>query len=85
MAKEKSDLKSFEEELNKLEDALQILSDDLKLIQKGSKGQPYWNGSNACTSLKASLANLDHNKVLYKNLKKCYNYIKKLAITKKNS
>lgn len=89
MAKARANIKELEANLNreltKLEDAIQILNDDFKLIQKGSKKGPYWNGANAYASMKANLANLDHNKVLLKNLKKCDNFIKKMSITKKNS
>ena len=69
----------LEKHIKKLEDAIIVLKDDLKIIQIGDKKGPYWNGKNAYTTMKVCLANLDHHQTLLKNIQKCSKTVKKRA------
>ena len=68
--------KDLKNELDKLEKALDKLSDDLTILQVGNGVSPYWEGPLAYKSIKSGLAHCDHDRKLYDNLLKCYQAIK---------
>lgn len=60
-------------EINSLSDSLQKLEDEMKIMQTGN-----WNGEKAYHSVQDCLEQIDYNKNLVEELKKCSNYLETL-------
>ncbi len=67
----------LENNIKKLDDALDSLKVSVDQLQKGDGKFPYWNGSNACTVLKTTLTQYQIDKSLLKNIRECKGSIKK--------
>ncbi|MBP5678523.1 MAG: hypothetical protein J6X28_01685 [Bacilli bacterium] len=55
----------------KLEKALASYKESLDAIQEGDGSFPYWNGSNACATLKAAVSQYQNSMNLLQNIKSC--------------
>ena len=61
------------DEIERLSDSLQKLEDDLQNMQTGN-----WNGEAAHQTVQDCLEQIDYNKNLVEELKKCSNYLESL-------
>ena len=64
---------------NRIREAVNCLSEDIKKIQDGDGSSSYWNGKNAYDCIKTAMLQLDYNKNLLKELEKNINYISSIA------
>ena len=77
-AKQKDKLaQDLEVSIAKLDGALKSLKLSVDQIQKGDGKYPFWNGANACSVMKSTLALYQTNHSLLQRIKECRGAIKK--------
>jgi len=62
-------------EITNFKETLAQLKKDMLELQIGSDNKAFWCGETAYGWIKATLAHLDHNKVLEENLEQCLEYL----------
>lgn len=70
-------LKDLDLQVHKIEDALVSLKKSLQEIQVGDGKFAYWNGSNACSTIKTALTQYSSDLELLKVVAECKSKIKK--------
>jgi len=70
-------LKSLENDIEKIKNALDTLMNDVEEIEKGNNGKPYWNGKNAHACLTSVLKQYDREVDLLDKVEDCFSKIEK--------
>ena len=78
MAKKDSTIvKSLENDIEKIKNALDKIMNDIETIQDGNDGNPYWNGKNAYNCLNSILKQYDREFDLLNKVEDCFSKIEK--------
>lgn len=70
-------VKDLDTNITKLDEALSSLKESLDKMQDGDGKFPYWNGNNACVTLKNAFSQYRVNIDLLPKIKECQASIKK--------
>ena len=62
--------------IEKMDSSLDSIKDSVNQIQVGDGNNPYWNGYNACSTVKTILTQCQMNKALLDYVKECKESIK---------
>ena len=71
--------KQLKEEIDTLSKSLASLEKEISLLQRGDDSGSYWKGKNAYSSIEKCLNQIDSNRNLIDNLKKCSLYLDSLV------
>lgn len=75
--KEKEKLeKKLTKEIDRLKNSTELLLTDATMIQVGNNNEAYWNGEEACDTLKRIITQIEKNKSLLEQLEKCAKLLK---------
>ena len=69
----------LDNQIFKIEVALNSIKESIDAIQVGDGNDPYWNGTNAYNCVNKSLNQIDYNYNLLNNLNKCIEYLDSLS------
>lgn len=75
--KDKTIVKSLENDIEKVKNALDAIINDVEEIQKGTDGKPYWNGKNAYHCLNSVLKQYDREVDLLDKVEDCFSKVEK--------